>query len=237
MSYIQIFYCLNSSKSGNLSIYCVKCTCCFKLALPGIFIIASHIVVCMITGNNHQRTENNFLESGIFNLLNNCLAFCIFRFTFYSSNESVGKSKVFHLCLHLIICNIRCMRSSMSHKYKCCSVICCSSHIIISGFTCCICNSLCNSFLVIVDHSCIITNFAKHWLCDCYRFEFIFVTINSFYHFIIFSTVHQMCRLNNQILNTVVYCTLKCLIHIVDIFLISCFYMINNDLSCKCSSY
>ena len=117
MLYVEIFYSFNSSKTSNLAVNTVKCTRCIKLALPGIFIITSHIVVCMVTSNNHQWTKNNFLKSSIFNFCNNSLAFCIFRFTFYSTNESICESKVIHLCLHLIICYICCMGSTMSHEY------------------------------------------------------------------------------------------------------------------------
>ena len=97
MLYVEIFYSFNSSKSSNLAVNAVKCTRCIELRFPGIVIITSHIVVCMITCNNHQRTKNNFLESCVFNFCNNSLAFCIFWLTFYSSNESVCKSKIIHL--------------------------------------------------------------------------------------------------------------------------------------------
>ena len=123
----------------------------------------------------------------------------------------------------------------MSHEYECCSVFCSSFHAVIScdlaGF---ICDSLCNCFLVIVDNSRIIAYFTKHWLCDCYRFEFIFVTVERFYHLIVLST---MCRLNNKILNSVYNCAVKSLIHIVDYFIVSCFYMVDDNLCCKCTSY
>ena len=238
MSYIQIFYCCNSSKSFDLAVNTVEISGCYKLALPGIFIIAGHIVVCMVTCNNHQRTKDYILESCFFYLFDYFIACGIFRFTFNSTDESVCESKIIHLCLHLVVGYVCCMGSTMSHEYKCCTSICGCLHIIESGYLAgFICNCLGNCFLVIVDHGSVIANFTKHWLCDCYRFKFIFVSINCFCHFIVLSTMHQMSRLHNQVLNTVSYCTVQCLLHVVDYFVISCLYMVDDDLCCKSSSY
>ena len=238
MLYIEIFYCFDSSKAFNLAVNAVKCSGCFKLRFPGIFIIASHIVVSVVTSNNHQRTKDYILESCIFNFCDNFFASCIFWFTFYSTDESVCESKVFHLCLHLVICYVSCMGCTMSHEYECCTSICCCLHIIESCFLAsCICDCLSNCFLVIVNYCSVIAYFTKHWLCDCNRFEFIFVFVNSIYHLIILCTMHQMCRLYNKVLNTVIYCTVKCLLHVIDCFIISCFYMVDDDLCCECTSY
>ena len=238
MLYIEIFYSFNSSKTCDLAVYTVEITRCFELRFPGIFIITSHIVISVVTGNNHQRTKNYILKSSFFYFLDNCFASCIFWLTFYSTDECICESKVIHLCLHLIICYVSCMGCSMSHEYECCTGICCCLHIIKSSFFACfICDCLCNCFLIVVDHCSVIANFTKHWLCDCYGFEFIFISVDSFYHFIIFSTMHQMCRLYNKVLNTVVYCTVKCLLHVIDYFIISCFYMVDNNLCCECTSY
>ena len=126
----------------------------------------------------------------------------------------------------------------MSHEYKCCAIFCSCFHAVISSFFASfICDSLCNRFFVIVDYCSIIANFTKHWFCDRNRFKFIFVFINCFCHFIVFSTMHQMCRLNNKIFYAIINCTVKCLLHIVNHFIISCLYMVDDDLSCKCTSY
>ena len=46
-----------------------------------------------------------------------------------------------------------------------------------------------------------------------------------------------MCRLNDQILNSVCYCTLQCLIHIVNLLTVTRLYMIDNDLCGKSTTY
>ena len=130
------------------------------------------------------------------------------------------------------------MGCTMSHEYKCSASLSCCIHAVESGFlTSFICDCLSNCFLVIIDNSCIISNLTKHWLCNCYRLKFIFISVNSFCHLIILSAMHQMCRLNNKILNALLYCTVKSLLHVVDILTISCLNMVDDDLCCKCSSY
>ena len=49
--------------------------------------------------------------------------------------------------------------------------------------------------------------------------------------------MHQMCRLYNKVLHSIVYSSLQCLIHIVDLLAITGLYVIDDDLCCKCSSY
>ena len=46
-----------------------------------------------------------------------------------------------------------------------------------------------------------------------------------------------MGRLYNKVLYAIINCTLKCLIHIVDLLIVSCLYMVDDDLCSKCSSY
>ena len=46
-----------------------------------------------------------------------------------------------------------------------------------------------------------------------------------------------MGRLYYQVLNTVCHSAVQCLIHVVDMLIISCLYMVDDDLCGKCSSY
>ena len=45
-----------------------------------------------------------------------------------------------------------------------------------------------------------------------------------------------MCRLYNQVLNTVINSTVQCLVHIINLLTITGLYMVNNNLCSKCSS-
>jgi len=49
--------------------------------------------------------------------------------------------------------------------------------------------------------------------------------------------MHQMRGLYYQVLNTVCHSAVQCLIHVVDMLIISCLYMVDDDLCGKCSSY
>ncbi len=49
--------------------------------------------------------------------------------------------------------------------------------------------------------------------------------------------MHQMGRLYNQVLNAIVNGTLKSLIHVVDLLVITSLDMVDNDLSGECTSY
>ena len=44
------------------------------------------------------------------------------------------------------------------------------------------------------------------------------------------SSMHQMCRLYNKVLHSIVYSSLQCLIHIVDLLAITGLYVIDDDL-------
>ena len=49
--------------------------------------------------------------------------------------------------------------------------------------------------------------------------------------------MHQMCRLYNQILHTICDCTVKCLLHVIDLLTVSCLYVVDNNLCGEGSSY
>ncbi len=70
-----------------------------------------------------------------------------------------------------------------------------------------------------------------------YGFKLVAVACNCFAQLIIFCAVHQMSRLYDQILYTVINSTLQCLIHIIDFFTIPCLHMVDDDLRSKCTSY
>ena len=238
MIYIDLLDICDLSKSCNLAVYTVKFSACFELTLPRVFVISCHIIVGMIACYYHQWTKYYFLVSCFFHCFNHCFACGLFRFSFYSSDEDILISKIIHLCLHLAVTYLCSMGCSMAHEYECGSIFFCCVQIIISCFcySCC-CNGFCYFFFIIVDCFCIISNFSQKWLSDHYRIKLIFVFFYCLCQFIIFCSVHQMCWLYYQVLYAVVYCTVQSLLHIVDTFIISRFYMVDDDLCSKGSSY
>ena len=238
MVYIDLLDIRDLSKSCDLAVYTVECSACFELALPGIFIIPCHVIVCMVSGYYHQWTKNDFLISCFFYCLDHCFACSLFRFTFYCSDEDIVISKFVHLGLHLAVAYLCCMGCSMSHEYECCSVFFGCFQIIVSCiFYCFCCDVFCYFFFIIIDCLCVSSNFSKKRLCDLYRIKLICIFINGFCQLIVFCSVHQVGWLYYQVLYSVFYCTVQCLLHVVDVFTISCFYMVDDDLCCERSSY
>ena len=178
MIYIKLLNSLDTSKTCDLCINILEVSGCYKLALPGILIITGHIVVCMVSGNNHQRTKDYFLISCFFQFLDHCLAGCIFRLTLYSSDKYIVISKLFHLCLHLRITYLCSMRCTMSHEYKCCSVFFhCIQTVKSCVFHCLCCDCFRYCCLVCIDNSRISSNFSEKWLCNLNRFKLIFISL------------------------------------------------------------
>ena len=97
------------TEARNLSINALKSAGCVEHTLPGISIIACHIIVCMVTCNDHQRTKDYFLVSCIFELFDYCFTSSIFRFAFYGSDKYILITKTLHLCLHLRIADLCCV--------------------------------------------------------------------------------------------------------------------------------
>ena len=192
----------------------------------------------MVAGNNHQRTENYFLVAGFLNLFDHCFACSIFRFTLYSADEHIVISEGIHLVLHLAVTDFCGMRGSVSHEYESSSVFLCSVKAFVAcSFYCLCCNCLCNRFFIAVYGIVCRAHFTQKRLGDGYGFKLVAVACNRFAQFVIFCTVHQMSRLYDQILYTVINSTLQCLIHIIDFFTIPCLHMVDDDLCTKCTSY
>ena len=85
MFHVQLLHAVDPSQTLNLTGDGFERTGCIELALPGIFFLPRHIVVGVISGFYHQRTENDLLVSGLLRLFDYRFGGCIFRFTFYRS--------------------------------------------------------------------------------------------------------------------------------------------------------
>ena len=237
MCNIQLMNGRKPTEARNLSINALKSAGCVEHALPGISIIACHIIVCMVTCNDHQRTKDDFLITSFFDAFNNSIAGGCFRFTLNGTDEYIVVSQRLHLSLHLAVRYLCCVGSTVTHKYECNAVCLCFIQSLVSGCLNCFCgNSLCNSFFIFIDDSCIGTDIAQKGSGDLNRFKFILIRFYGFCQLIILSTIHQMGRLNHQILNTIFYRTVKRLLDVIDLFSVTSLHMIDNDLGGKGSS-
>ena len=126
----------------------------------------------------------------------------------------------------------------MSHEYKCGSILCCSvCTVISSSLNCLSSDCFCNCLLVSIYSRSVCSNLTKQRLSDLNRLKFILIVCNCLAKLIVLSTMHQMGRLYNQVLNTIIYSSLKCLIHVVNVLIITSLDMVDNDLCGKCTSY
>ena len=119
MSDIELLHRINAAKALDLAVNALKISGSFEHALPGILIVPGHVVVCVIARDHHQRAENDFLITGFVNGFENSLAGCLFRLTLDGADKDILKAEVFHLRLHLAVCNFCGMCGAMTEEDKC----------------------------------------------------------------------------------------------------------------------
>ena len=103
MSYVDSLDRGDAAETGDLSVNALESTGSIEHAEPGIFIFTGHVVIGVITGNDHQRPQDDLGETGILDGIDNNVAGGIFGFAFNGADENVGLSKLIHLSLHLVI--------------------------------------------------------------------------------------------------------------------------------------
>ena len=69
-------------------------------------------------------------------------------------------------------------------------------------------NSLGNGFLICIDDGSICAHLAQQGLGHSNALKLVAVLVQHLVHLVVLCTVHQMCRLYNQFLYTILHCTL-----------------------------
>ena len=192
----------------------------------------------MVSRHYHEGTKHDRFISAFFDRLNDIFTGSILRLSFHGSDKDIGISQILHLRLHLIIGNICRMRGSMSHEDK-------GNPRLLRLFQAAVLpirqrrlhNRLTDSLLVRIDLGVTLSHFSKERLCHFYRLELILVLVYGTDQFIVLCPVHQMSRLYHQLFDSILYCTLQRLIHVVDLLLIPCLNMVDNDLRSKGPPY
>ncbi len=87
-----------------------------------------------------------------------------------------------------------------------------------------------DGFLVGIDDRGVRTDLAQKRLCDGDRLELAAISFDRFAHLVILCAVHQMRRLNNEILDAIGDRTLKRLIHVVDLLAVASLNVVDDDL-------
>ena len=119
----------------------------------------------------------------------------------------------------------------MAHKHKGGAVRSGSSGILITGGL----DGLCRDgggygLLVLVDNGGIAANLAQQGLGNGNALKLVLILVNGLAHLVILGTVHQVGRLDNQILDTVGHSAVKRLLHIVNLLAIAGLHMVNDNL-------
>ena len=238
MSDIDCLHVRDPAEAFDLGIDTVEVSGCSEHALPGIFFIACHVIVGMVARDDHQGTENDFLVTGVSNFSNHFFAGSIFGLAFNCADEDICVVQCFHLGLHLVIGHARDMGSTVAHEYECRAVGCCCVEIIVTGFCDCLSDDCFgNCFLVRVDHSCILADFAQKRLSDADSLKIVLDCLNCCYEIIILCAVHQVCGLYEQVLDAILLCACQSLVDIVDGFAVARLDMVDDDLGCERSAH
>ena len=88
------------AQTGDLGVDGIKAACCLKLAQPGICVLTGHIVVGVVTGNDHQRTEHDLGVASGLDRLDDVLAGRLLRLALHGADEHIGIA----VCMVVCIC-------------------------------------------------------------------------------------------------------------------------------------
>ena len=203
----------------------------FKHGLPGIVLGACHVVVGVVAGDDHQRTEHDVGVAGRLDGLDDRFAGGLFGLTLDGADEDVLIAERLHLRAHLAVGDLRNVRGAVAHEDER------GARFLrgVEALKACVCNSggcdgLGDGFLVGVDDGSVRANLAEHRLCDGDGFKLVAVSVDHFAHFVIFCAVHQVGRLDDEVLHAVCDRTLERLIHVVDLFAVTGLDVVDDDL-------
>ena len=87
MGNIQLLHSLNTAQAGDLAGHVQAGS--LEHGLPGIVIGPGHVVVGMVTGADHQRTQDNLGVAGGLDSLNDVLARGLLGLAFNGADEDI----------------------------------------------------------------------------------------------------------------------------------------------------
>ena len=234
---IDCLYVFDPAQAFDLCVNTLKAAVCRKHALPGVLFITGHIVVGVVACNDHEGPENDFLIAGFLDLCDDIFTGSLFGFTFNSADKDVLVAQRIHLGLHLAVSNLGDMCCAVSHKDKGGSVFVRRFNAVKSGSLHSFChNCLCDSLLVRIDDICILADFAQKGLCNTDSLKIAGCCRHGSHELIVLRTVHQVCGLNDKILNSVFLCARQGLVDVINDLAVAGLHMVDDDLCCKSSA-
>ena len=203
----------------------------FEHGLPGIFLGTSHIVVGVVAGDDHQRAQHDIGIARSLDGLDDSLAGGLFRLALDGADKDVLITELLHLGLHLAVRHLGNVCGAVTHEHERGTGVLGGIKALEAGIG----NSrsgdgLGNSFLVGIDDGSVGADFAKQRLGNGDGFKLVLILLDGFAHLVILCAMHQVRRLDNEILHAIGNCTVERLIHVVDLLAIAGLHVVDDDL-------
>ena len=185
----------------------------------------------MVTGDDHQRAQDDLGVTGLLDLLDNGIAGGVLGFTLDGADKDVVIAQRLHRGLHLAVADLGGVGRAVAHKDKGGAVRSGGSGVVISGGL----DGLGGDgggygLLVVVDDGGIFADLAQQGFGNGNAVELVPVLLNRLAHLVVLGAVHQVRRLDNQILDAVGNGTVKRLVHVVDLLAVAGLNVVDDDL-------
>ena len=235
---INRLYSFDASKTCDLGVDTVKAAVRLEHALPGILLITRHVVVGVVACNNHQGTENHFLEAFRFDFFDDLVTGSLLGLALDGSDKDIGVCQRIHHGLHLAVGHLCGVRGAVAHENNSGAVHTGFRNALISRILNSLCNDcLCNGFFIFIDDRRILADFAQQGLRDADSLKITCDSLNGIHELIILSAMHQVCGLNDKILDAVFLRAGQSLVDVVDDLTVTGLHMVDDDLGSKCPAH
>ena len=161
-------------------------------AVPGILVVASHIVVGVVTCNDHQGTQDDLGVTGGLDSFDDVLAGSLLRLALDGADEDILVAQSVHLSLHLAVAHLCGVRGAVAHEDEGGAVRSSGVQTVetggldgLSG------DGLGDSLLVGVDDGGIAAHLAQQRLGDGDGLELVAVAVHHLHHLVVLSAMHQ----------------------------------------------
>ena len=204
-------------------------------AVPGLRIVGiRHVVVGMVARHHHQGTQHHRAVSGFGHRRDDRLAGRLLRLAFHRPDEHVLIAQRRHLRLHLAVGDLRRVRGAVAHEHKRHALL----RRLLQAPVLAVLQSrrhdrLRDRCLVLVDVFRVLAHFAQQRLRDPNALKFALVRRHGLRQLVVLRTVHQVRRLDHQVLHPAGHRTLQRLLHVVDRLAVAGQHMVDDDLGGK----
>ena len=221
----------DAAETADLAGHRIEGAGCEELALPGVVIVTGHVVVCVVTGYDHERTKHDLFITRFLDALDHGFAGGLCRLSFDGADVDVPIRKLLHLGLHLRVGHRGCVARAVAHENEGGAVLRCILEALITGGLHCLGSQrLGDGLLVGVGRGAILSDLPEQRLGDLDGLDFILIGLSGRTELVVLRAVHEVRRLDHEMLDAVVDGTLQRLVHVVDLLAITRLDVIDDDL-------